>query len=259
MELQVIEITFPQIIEFNYLELKKEIEEKVAVYAALSYAEDQIQDAKKDRAALNKFVKALSDERIKIKKECLKPYEDFEAKIKELDGIVNKAIQNIDGQVKGFEEQKKAEKQAAIEAYFENTNDFDWLKLKQIFNERWLNASVKLVNVTIEIDCAMEQIAKDLETLSNLPEFSFEAIEEYKQSLDLNKAITEGQRMSQIQKRKIEAEETAKVQSKVTSNVQVEETDAPRVWLSFKAHVTVDDANELRKFFNSRNIEFEAI
>lgn len=253
MELIVKTPTFPEIIEFNYLELKKEIEEKVSVYTALCYSEDQIQDAKKDRAALNKFVKALSDERIKIKKECLKPYEDFEAKIKELDGIVSKAIQNIDGQVKAVEEKKKEERNQAIVEYWNNHDKPEWLDLQQIFNEKWLNASVSIKTVCAEIDARIEQIAKDLETLSNLPDFSFEATEEYKQSLDINKAITEGQRMSQIQKRK--AETTTKEQP----TAKVEENDAPRVWLSFKAHVTVDDAQALKSFFESRNIQFEAI
>lgn len=253
MELIVKTPTFPQIIEFNYWELKEEIQKKASEYMNLVYTEDQIQDAKKDRATLNKFVKALSDERIKVKKECLKPYEDFEAKIKELDGIVNKAILNIDGQVKGFEEQKKEERKQAIVEYWNNQNKPYWLDLQQIFNEKWLNASVSIKTVCAEIDARFEQIAKDIETLSNLPEFAFEATEEYKWSLDLNKAITEGMRLSEIQKRKVEAE------SKAQPAASVEETDAPRMWISFKANLSVQEAAELKTFFNSRNIEFEAI
>ena len=203
----------------------------------------------------------------------MKPYEDFEVKIKELDGIVNKAIQNIDGQVKGFEEQKKAEKLEQIKEYYSKLpmcEAYQIAKFEMIFDEKWLNASVSMKTVCAEIDARIEQIAKDLETLSNLPEFSFEAIEEYKQSLDINKAIVEGQRLSEIQKRK--AEEQQKMNDALEKVATAAETaaegiakvveatnDAPRVWLSFKAHVTVDDANELRKFFNSRNIEFEAV
>lgn len=262
MELQVKPITFPQIIEFNYLELKKEIEEKVAVYAALCYSEDQIQMAKKDVANLRKFTKALSDERIKVKKECLKPYEDFEKKIKELDGIVNKAIQNIDGQVKGFEEQKKEERKQAIVEYFENhpsIEGFETLQLEQIFNDKWLNASVSIKTVCAEIDAKLGQIMTDLATLSNLPDFSFEAINEYKQSLDINKAITEGHRLSEIQKRK--AEEVArmgKAAIQPTPNTEIP-TGSECMWISFKAYLSVRQATELKNFFNSRNIEFEAI
>ena len=109
MELKLKEITFPEVIEFNYEELKQEITERVASYKNLVYTDDQIKDAKKDVAALRKFTKALSDERIRVKKDLLKPYEDFEAKVKELTAIVDESIKNIDNQVKGYDEQKKAE------------------------------------------------------------------------------------------------------------------------------------------------------
>ena len=274
MELKVIQPTFPEVISFNYEELKEQIQKKASEYMNLVYSEDQIQDAKKDRATLNKFVKALSDERIKIKKECLKPYNDFEAKIKELDGIVSLAIQNIDGQVKGFEEQKKEERKQAIVEYWTNT-EIQLpipLTLEQIFNDKWLNASVSIKTVCAEIDARLEQIAKDLETLRNLPEFCFEAIAEYEYSLDLNKAIMEGQRMSQIQKRKEEeqqkmndafedmktaAENTAEGIAKTVEAMP--DAHLRKGWVSFKALLSVEDAQALKTFFESRNILFEAI
>ena len=43
-------------------------------------------------------------------------------------------------------------------------------------------------------------------TISKLPEFKFEAMEVYRKTLDMNQAIQEGQRLADIQKRKLEAE-----------------------------------------------------
>lgn len=272
MELKVIQPTFPEVISFNYEELKQEIEKKASEYMSLVYSEDQIQDAKKDVAALRKFTKALSDERIKVKKVCLKPYEDFEAKIKELDGIVSLAIQNIDGQVKGFEEQRKEERNQAIIEYWCNSNKPEWLDLYQIFNDKWLNASVSIKTVCAEIDARLEQIEIDLVTLSNLPDFSFEAIEEYKQSLDLNKAITEGHRLSEIQKKKIESQrkmdeavENMKTAAKSAAEGIAEalkpttDVQTQKQWISFKALLSTEDALALKEFFNNRNIQFEKI
>lgn len=264
MELRVTKPTFPEIIEFNFSELKEEITKKASEYLNLVYTEDQIQDAKKDLATLRKFTKALSDERIKVKKECLKPYEDFEAKIKELDAIVGGAITNIDGQVKAYDEKKKFEKKEAIEAYFMGRNPFDWLKLEQIFSDKWLNASVKMPNVTAEIDSAIEQIEKNLDTLSNLPEFGFEATEEYKQSLDINKAISEGHRLAEIQKRKAE-QEAAQARPTTTDSEMVEEVQKStdevirKSWIRFQALLSTEDALALKNFFDSRNIQFEKI
>lgn len=206
MELRVKTPTFPEVIQFNYDELKQEITEKVANYANLVYTDEQISEAKKDRATLNKFVKAIEDERKKVKNDCLKPYEDFEKKIKELNGIVNNAITNIDKQVKDYEEQKKAEKKEKIIELYKNTVFPDWVKFEHIFDVRWLNSSVSIAAITKELIAKCEKIESDLTTLSNLPEFGFEAVEVYKSTFDINRALNDGKRLAEIQKRKSEAE-----------------------------------------------------
>lgn len=287
MQLKVQTPTFPEVIEFNFDEIKQEVTKKASDYMNLVYSEEQIQDAKKDRAALNKFVKALSDERIKIKKECMKPYEDFERKIKELDGIVNAAIQNIDSQVKGYEEKKKQEKKKAIEKFWNETEIAlpIPLKLEQIFNQSWLNASVSMKSIQTEIKETLAKIESDLATLENLSEFSFEAIEVYKTTLNLSEAIKEGQRLADIQRRKQEQEaEQARmkaeaelaqhmnppVEAEVVVNVQTPSgqevpvakipVEVPqRQWISFKANLTVEEAHQLKNFFEARKIEYAAI
>lgn len=180
MELKIKEITFPEVIEFNFDELKQEIESRVSMYTNLVYTDEQIKQAKSDRANLNKFVKALSDERIKMKKQCLKPYEGFEAKVNELSKIVQEPIALIDKQVREYEEQQKKAKLEKIKEYYSGIEnpDLQWLELSAIYNEKWLNASVSMKSIQEEINSRLEQIEKDFETLSNLPEFGFEAKEE---------------------------------------------------------------------------------
>ena len=151
MELRIEKITIPEVIEFNFDELKQEITNRVDMYANMVYTEDQVKQAKADRANLNKFVKALSDERIKVKKQCLKPYEEFEAKVNELSKIVQEPINLIDKQVKEFEQQKQNEKLESIKGYWAELLQADKipeaLTFAQIFNEKWLNASVSLASI----------------------------------------------------------------------------------------------------------------
>ena len=278
MELRIEKITFPEVIEFNFDELKQEITNRAAMYANMVYTEDQVKQAKADRANLNKFVKALSDERIKVKKQCLKPYEEFEAKVNELSKIVQEPIGMIDKQVKEFEQQKQNEKLDKIKECWGELLQADKipeaLTFAQIFNEKWLNASVSMKSIQEEINSRIEQIEKDLETLSNLPEFGFEAKEVYKTTLDINKALNEGQRLSEIQKRKAEHEaEQARLKAEAEAR-EAEPQPQPvsegfmnppaeekldRMWISFKALLTTEDALALKAFFESRNIEFKAI
>lgn len=288
MELKIKQPTFPEVIEFNFDELRQEIVNRVAMYSNLVYTEEQVKQAKADRANLNKFVKALSDERIKVKKQCLQPYEAFEAKVNELVRIVQEPIALIDEQVKGYEEKQKQEKLEKIKGYWLEVLQADKvpeaITFNQIFNEKWLNASVSMKSIQEEIDAQLDQIAKDLSTLSNLPEFGFEATEVYKSTLDLNRALNEGKRLSEMQKRKAEHEaeqarlaaeaeakkqaecpvvevETHVVECGVTGSIKAEVVkEAPaKQWVSFRVQLTVDEARELKKFFDDRAILFEAI
>ena len=65
MEMKVNEVILPEQITWNYDELKAELAEKVQKYETMVYTEDQVKDAKADRANLNKLKKALNDERIR--------------------------------------------------------------------------------------------------------------------------------------------------------------------------------------------------
>lgn len=269
MELKVNTPTFPEVIEFNFEELKAEITERASAYVNLVYTEGQIQEAKKDRAALNKFVKALSDERIKVKKECMKPYEDFEKKIKELDGIVSAAIQNIDSQIKAVEEREKDEKMERIKELWESIEHPAEMTFDHVFEGKFMNKSCSMATIKQYMENAVERFNSDLAALQNLPEFSFEAIEIYKQTLDMHKAISEGKRLAEIQKKKAEAErqkseadDIADAQKKIeeAGEIPVEKPTEPlKQWVSFKALLSTADAFALKAFFNEHEISFEAI
>lgn len=116
MELKVEEIKSLAPIQFNYEDIKKWVTEKAKEYKSVVYTEETITAAKTDRATLNKVAKAINDEKIRIKKEVLKPFEDFENKCKELQGIITDASSSIDTQVKAFEEKEQNEKREQIKA-----------------------------------------------------------------------------------------------------------------------------------------------
>lgn len=280
MELKIKEITFPERIAFNFEELKKEITEKAALYKNIAYTDETIKEAKADKAALNKFVTALEDKRKEVKKHCLEPYETFEKQIKELVAIIKEPVELIDSQVKDFEQRKKDEKLEKIKEFWELTQHPDWLTCNQIFDQKWLNASVSLKKVQDEITEKLCTIQAQIHTIETLPEFSFEALEEYKRTLDINKAITEGQRLADIQKRKLEiekarAEEEARKEQEVIEVPeeelepveeveqiefsQVGEEEEQKQWVKFAAHLTVTQAKALKAYCDSQNIILKSI
>lgn len=286
MELKVNEVTIPDVIQFNYDELKQELTEKVSMYETMVYTDDQIKQAKADKASLNKLKKALNDERIRREKEYLQPFNEFKAKINEIISIIDKPVAVIDKQVKEYEEKQKADKKATIIEHWESIEDKpEWLTFDSIFDSRWLLSGTSMRSIKDNINGILNSIKENITTLASLPEFSFEATEEYKRTLDINKAIAEGQRLADIQKRKeeqvrLKAEQEDKRQAEEAAKKQAEETtkhteeavinNAPDLyaqkpvkedaqWISFKAYLTVPQALELKEFFNNRNIDFKAI
>lgn len=290
MELRVNEVTIPEKIDFNYEELKAELTDKVKFYESLAYTDDQIKDAKADRATLNKLKKTLNDERIRREKEYMQPFNEFKAQVNEIIGIIDKPIAVIDKQVKEFEDQKKAKKQKDIEELFAGMGFQSFVTLEKIWDPKWLNASTSMKSIEEQMRSRMYQIGDDVLTLHNLPEFGFEATEVYKQTLDINKAIKEAQRMAEIAKAKAEAEAKKKAaeearkaeeerkakeikeeqtviapaepnEQAVTPSEPVQSADSTpeRMLVRFEVLLTTEDAYALKEFFKSRNIEFKAI
>lgn len=282
MELKIQEVQFPQVIQFNFAELKEEITAKAELYKNMVYTEDTIKEAKADKATLNKFIKVLEDKRKDVKKQCLQPYEDFEKQIKELVAIVNEPVQLIDSQVKAYDEKRKAEKLEQIKAIWEESDHPEWLSCNMIFDNRWLNVTFSLKQVQDAITERLTQINTELTTLNSLTEFAFEAVEVYKNTLDVNRAIAEGQRLADIQKRKQEeamrkaaaeaAEKEAKIrQAEIEPEVitpdepvamiepDPEPADASATWIRFEACMTTEQAYKLKHFFEEEGIQFRPI
>ena len=216
MELNVKEVALPKKIEWNYEELKAEIAEKAKTYETMVYTDDQIKIAKSDKAKLNHLKKALNDERIAREREYMKPFNEFKSQINEIISIIDKPVSIIDKQVKEYDQIKKREKAKKCLELFEELNcNYDWLDYSKVSNPKWTNTTFTLKKVQEEIEGKLEQIENDLNTLSSLEAFSFEAIEEYKRSLDVGKAIAEGQRLVAIQKRKEEMERRKAEQERI--------------------------------------------
>lgn len=205
-ELRISPIKTGEINIENYDEAKAYIMDKVETYKNAYYSEDQKGLAKDDRARLNKLKKAISDMRITKKKEYLEPFNDFEEKMKELAGLTDEALEQIDSQVKAFDEKRKAEKQKAIEELFSQIGFQNFVTLEKIQDPKWLNASTSMKSIEDQMKSKMYEIGNGVLTLSQLPEFGFEATEVFKETLDINKAISEAKRMSEIAKAKAEAE-----------------------------------------------------
>ena len=210
---------------WNNEELKAAIAEKVKDYKTIVYTEDSLADMKKDRAGLNKLKNAFEEERKHVKKTCMDPYAKFEQQVKEITALIDEPIRLIDSQIKEIDERRKVAKKEEIKALFVSIGFQTFVSLDMIWDEKWLNATVTLSKIEEQMKSQMYQIGSDVLTINNLPEFSFEAMEVYKSTLDVNRAIQEGHRLADIQKRKLEAERIKKEQEIRKEKEEAEQKD----------------------------------
>lgn len=204
---------FLQEIDWNYEELKTEIQKKANDYMNLVYTADQIKDAKKDRAKLNKFVTALEDKRKEIKKQVMQPYTAFEKQEKELIGIVNQAVANIDTQIKGYEEAVRQEKLEKVKEIYQKTiGDLDrTVPFEKIYKDSWLNVSTTLKSITTEIAEIRDKVDSDLKVINaDTSPYVFEMKEEYLKAFDLTAAMMKKQKLEETAKKKALFEEEQK-------------------------------------------------
>lgn len=288
MELQIEDVQLPEQIKFNFEDLKSEIQAKAHEYEVSVYTEDNIKAAKADRASLNKLKKALNDERIRREKAYMKPFNEFKAQVNELIGLIDKPILAIDSQIKGYEDSKKDEKRQEIIEMWDKKDKPEFLGFDRIYNPKWLNATISLKKIEEDMDLLIATVKANLDTLDSLPEFGFEAKEVYKTTLDLQRAIAEGQRLAEIQKRKEEAErqqaelkKALKDEEERIKNEPVEDnkpvevsTEIPypptepientsvevqRAWVGFKAYLSKEEARKLGQFLTENNITIKKI
>ena len=262
LELKIVPYQKPPEIVFNHEEIERELKERIALYGNTVYSEDQIRQAKSDRALLRKFQDAINDERKRVKAEYTESLTDFENKMKHLAALVDEPINAIDVQIKAEEEKKKAEKKAVIEKFFNGLDGKpDWLKFEQIFNERWLNTTYSMTEVQNDIQVKIRMIHQDLKTLSIL-QYAFEATEFYKGCLDLNASIAEGARLDELQKKK-EAELHAKVeQAEKELQARLEEpkpaptptTEEKKATYAFAFQIEPSRLDMVRQFFKDNGI-----
>lgn len=274
---------FIQSIEFNFEELKTELTQGLEKYQNLVFSEENIKEAKDTRANLNKFKEAIETRRKEIKALCLKPYNDFEAKIKELTKLIDEPILAIDTQIKNFDNQRIEAKRVDITDFYNSViGDLsDILPLDKIFNQKWLNATFKMTNIQKEITETIGKVNGNLAVIVDLkldPELELQVKDKYIQTLDFGLAMAEKTRLENLKKAFKEREEQnatinqeetepalneQETTAELTNEVQAEKVtpiSSPTInYIEFWARGTKAQLTELAEFMKNKGIEYGGI
>lgn len=275
--------TLPKTIDFNFEQLKEQLSKSLVLYTSLVVTEDSIKSAKEDRATLNKLREALESKRKEVKKQCMAPYTDFEVKVRELVYLVDQPIGAIDGQLRAFEEQRRAEKRAAVLAvYEESVGELrELLPFERLWQDGWYNKYATLKKIREEIEAAVKKASSDLEVLSTVESEFAQAVKiKYLERLDLNEALAERAQLQDRARKLLAYEEQRKRAAEEQENSiqpaaqeptyepagpdeppqKAEESREEQIYLlRFECQLTWNQAAQLSAWLKSNNINYRRI
>lgn len=276
-----LQTALPAEIGFNFDELKSELAERLEHYNGLIVTEDSIKEAKADRAKLNKLRTAIDTRRKDIKKQYLKPYADFEGKIKELTLLIDEPIKAIDTQLDSYEERRKEAKLEKIKDVYESLVPFaikEILPLDRIIDQKWLNATTSIKSVTEDIEKWRDRVNADLLALDTVEEAYRAAVrEKYISTLDIAaamahmdqlKAAEEAFRAREAEKKQREEERLAREAERAAERESEPQNEAPEPSpqtqrrmhiLRLEFQITKDQALALREFLDNQKISYRKI
>lgn len=289
MELRMttdLETALPAEIGFNFDELQTELTERLHHYNTMVVTEDAIQDAKTDRSNLRKLRDAIETRRKEVKRQCELPYKAFEAKVKELVKLIDAPIDAIDGQIKTFEEQERKQKYEEIQGIYDELvpDDIrDIIPLQRIFDQTWLNKATSKKKITEAIETRVKRTKVDMALLDGVnPKYMAAVRTKYVETLDITAAMdyqdellaaeerfrqqeeARAQRDAQRaawagQEHQAEEKPPVAVQEPVSEPAPTPQAQEKLYSLRLEFHLTMNQANALKKFLSDSNINYKKI
>lgn len=256
----------------NAIELRKRIETELKNYSVEKYI-DNPDAAKSDKALLNKVKESVASKRKEITKAWNQPLDDFLNEMKTLELAVSNASNQINEIVKAADNQEKEAKRKQIEQYW-NTLDFNLVSLDRIFNPKWLNKTVQLKDIMLEVEMIAEKIKTELTTIRSMADEDSEVLQSfYLETLDLNATLQKG---NQLKANREKLKELKPAVTTVTTKQDVEkvgypeskpivntpkEDDAVKGLMSFtlKLYGTKEQLVALRKYIDANGIKYEKL
>lgn len=212
LELVVIEKTLGNLTT-NAKQIRDIVMANLPKYDISNYTDDNIDQAKKDKASLNKAAKALNAKRLEIEKEFMKPFGEFKEVIAETVKLIGDCSTKIDVVIKQNEQQYKDKRLVIIKTYFDGKNA-NLVDFNKIFKPEWLNKSVSYRAVCADIDAIFGKIENELSTLKTFGE-DFDVLRTYyMDTLNINNTIQYANRLKE-QRERAKAAEEAKIKAEL--------------------------------------------
>lgn len=156
----------------DFDDIKAQAIEYVERFKDFELIEDNLIEAKRIRTDLNKQSKAINDARIRIKKDVMKPYDNLDMQVKELDKIIDSVNSNIDYQIKAYTNKihliKMEKAQKYLEYRINEKQELSFVKMLFIQEAEWEKVSTDIKAIQQDIDHKLLNIVTELDVIAKM-------------------------------------------------------------------------------------------
>lgn len=219
----------PSVIKANLDDLEARVRAMVADFEGAEYDltdQSAIRDAKRHRTYLNGIAKQIEERRKAVKREYMRPYEDFDKRAREVAKIATDVADGIKVQLDEAEENRKAAKLAELEGHYEEFAGLlaPVVPYERFHDPKWLNKGCSTSKAFAELDEKVEKLASDWESLKSAfgeTEYYDVAERELFNTMDLGLAIAAAQTT------KTQAERIAALKEAMDHSIEPEPAPEP--------------------------------
>lgn len=242
----------------NAIAVRDKVKNLLTNYKAENYNEDNIDKAKEDKALLNTTSKKLNDERIRLEKEFMQPFNNFKDVVSETTIMIKEASSKIDEIVKEVENKAKEQKRTEILKVYDEITEKEAISsiihIDMVFDERYLNKTFEIDKVKKDLEDKIKKIVQDLETIKNLKsEHELALTNQYLKTFNLGEVIIENNRLNELKQNTIKVEVKQeeiikeKIEDMTTTKVVSEDEDIIKTY-KLEITGTLDQQKKLKQF-----------
>lgn len=262
------------VIEANFDECKAALTEMMKPYQSMIVTEDGIAAAKNDRARIRKVASGIDDMRKNVKKLYSEPLAAFEGRCKELISICTDGADNLDKQIKDYEQHEAEAKIDAIRAVYDegDAEVREFCPWESVCSEKWKNKGYSFDAAKDEILTAFKATREDVATIRAMDAQDVPALLlEYKRTRNLAAVVRMSASLKQareeLEKRKAEEAEFQEAQAKALKEkseptgvtldgLTNEKPEEPTHEVIFKVWATERQLMSLKGFLRANGIKY---
>ena len=160
----------PAAIAANFADLEAQVDGMLEIYEGAVYDladPEAVKGAKRDLAFLNGLDRELNARKLAVKRDYMKPYEDFAARADAIREKVKAAASGIKEQVDAAEAERREARRGMLEAHYAEFAELlaPVVPYSMFHEDRWLNKTCKEQKAVSELEAKVQKAAIDWESL----------------------------------------------------------------------------------------------